>query len=267
MALIVEGNEVWVGNFERGWEPILKSNLKLRCIQWFSKNRLLVGTAGARLAWIKDGKLDFISGFDNIKERRTWNTPWGGPPDIRSIAISGNSNIYANIHVGWIGRSFDSGKTWKNIQNGLEKDVHQVATHPTREEVVFAATAWGFHVSFDYGESFVRKWKDMPLNYQRATICFPNDDIYVVSVARGSYGRNAQLYWTDTSGDTWQQASGLPIDIEKNIDTYQLGRIGSKRGLVVIENNQLYGTEDQGKSWKKITIIPPRVNQVLALLE
>ena len=56
---------------------------------------------------------------------------------------SADGTIYANIHVGWIVRSRDGGETWENLQEGLEMDVHQVSTHPSDPEIVFAATRKG----------------------------------------------------------------------------------------------------------------------------
>ena len=41
----------------------------LNCLCWTTGNRLLVGTAGVRLAWVVDGNLHFIDSFDLVAER------------------------------------------------------------------------------------------------------------------------------------------------------------------------------------------------------
>lgn len=153
VAVIVKGQQIWVR--ERGtWVLWAESDLNLNCLAWTPDGRLLVGTARARLAWVERHGLSFIGSFDAVEGRKDWNTPWGGPPDVRSLAVATDETLYANIHVGWIVRSRDGGKTWKNLRRGLDKDVHMVAARPREPNIVFCATARGFHYSDDHGDTF-----------------------------------------------------------------------------------------------------------------
>ena len=252
VAVIVDKHEVWT--FDSGeWRRITATEIKLNCICWTSDRRLLVGTESARLAWLSDGDLKFIDSFDEVPERNLWKTPWGGPPDVRSLAVSKDGTIYANVHVGWIVRSRDGGKTWKNLREGLDMDVHQVAAHPSNPAIVFAATAEGFYLSKDYGETFTHQSNGMPYCYQRACACFPDRDVYLLSTSRGPHGyAEACLYRSEDEGIHWKLVNGLPEKISNNINTSQIIIVSDGNALVIVEDTSIYETNDYGMNWEKV---------------
>jgi hypothetical protein len=256
LSVIVNNHEVWT--YVSGtWNQQVSTDVTLNCVCWTPDNRLLVGTECARLAWVADGELDFIGGFDTVPGRQLWKTPWGGPPDVRSLAVSTDGTIYANIHVGWVVRSRDGGKTWVNLQEGLEMDVHQVSAHPSDPATIFAATARGFYLSRDYGDTFIHQRGGMPYYYQRACACFPESEVYLVSTSRGPHSRvDAQLYRSDDAGENWALVSGLPEQIGENIDTFQIITVGGTKALVVVDDTTLYQTDDLGLNWQKIADYP-----------
>ena len=256
LSVIANDHEVWT--YASGaWDQQVSADVILNCVCWTADNRLLVGTERARLAWVVDGELKFIDSFDAVPERKLCKTPWGGTPDVRSLTVSTDGTIYANIHVGWVVRSRDGGKTWENLQEGLEMDVHQVATHSSDPATVFAATASGFYLSRDYGDTFMHQRSDMPYYYQRACACFPESDVYLVSTSRGPHSRvDAQLYRSDDAGESWALVAGLPEQIGENIDTFQIITVGESNALVVVDDTALYQTDDLGLNWQKVADYP-----------
>ena len=265
VAVIADGNQVWT--FSSGkWNKATHEDVSLNCVLWTSDDRLLVGTEGARVAWVEEDKLNFIEGFDIVPERKQWTTPWGGPPDVRSLAVSADGTIYADIHVGWIVSSMNGGETWQSLRKGLNMDVHQVGAHPSKPETVFAATADGFHISHDHGRTFTRCSNGIPYNYQRACACFPNRDVYLASTSRGPYrGADALLYRSEDEGKNWTMVDGLPEQIEKNIDTFQIITVGAANALVIVDDVSLYETDDWGASWQKTGHNYPRLFGALAV--
>jgi len=262
-AVIVDKHEVW-GFSEGKWTKELSTDIKLNCLCRSLDGRLLIGTERACLAWVKDGELDFVKSFDDVPERKEWYTPWGGPPDVRSLAVATDGTIYADVHVGWIVRSMDGGKTWKNLQEGLDIDVHQVAVHPHKPEIVFAATANGFYISRDHGNTFVRQGNGMPYYYQRACACFADEDLYLVSTSRGPHGQaDALLYHSEDGGRKWSAAKGLPGNISKNIDTFHITPIGEAKALVIIDDTALYETNDWGVNWREVGCDYPRLYGII----
>jgi hypothetical protein len=237
----------------RTWQRWAESSLRLNCLLWTDDARLLAGTAEARLAWVSEDRIRFIESYDAIPERGEWDTPWGGPPDTRSLAVATDGTLYANIHVGWIARSVDRGESWACMREGLEKDVHQVAVHPEDPSIVFTATATGFHISRDRGESFVRKPGPMPYLYQRGCAWFPGGKTVLVSTSRGPHGQaDALLYRSEDHGDHWERVSGLPEGIGSNIDTYQVLPVSESIGYVVIDRTRVFETEDEGRTWNRV---------------
>ena len=86
---------------------------------------VIVGTEGAHLHRLAQEQLEPIKGFDTVAGRADWYTPWGSPPEVRSLACTPDNVLLANVHVGGIVRSEDSGRTWLPTVD-IHDDVHQV---------------------------------------------------------------------------------------------------------------------------------------------
>jgi hypothetical protein len=264
IALIVGEREVWTRTGTT-WNLAVRSDREMYCVARSLEGRILIGTSEAQLAWAQEGDLRFLESFRMVPERPLWDTPYGAPPELRSLAIGADGTIYANVHVGWIVRSMDGGESWRSLRNGLDRDVHQVTAHPTEADRVFAATAEGFHISRDHGEHFDRRPNGMPYLYQRATVCFPDRDVYLASTAKHDRGAGARLYRSEDEGRTWVRVSGLPETLNRNINTHQLAARSGGRGVVVVRDNTLFETEDYGETWREVVGELPNVNAVLSL--
>ena len=267
VAVIVDYHEAWT--FASGeWHRAVSTDIRLNCICWTSDKRLLVGTETARLAWLSNGTLKFIDSFDTVPERTLWMTPWGGPPDVRSLAVSKDGTLYANIHVGWIVRSRDGGKTWKNLRDGLEMDVHQVAGHPSDPAIVFAATADGFYLSKDHGERFTRHNNGVPYHYERSCACFSEKDVYLLSTSKGPQEHaQARVYRSEDEGIHWNLVHGLPDRISKNINTFQIIIVRDGNALIIVEDTSIYETNDYGMNWEEVRSDYPNLFGVLVIPE
>ncbi len=265
IVVIVNKCEIWSYS-NACWFKELAAETTLNCIKLGLDNRIIVGTANARVAWVNNGSLEFIDSFDNVPERKEWYTPWGGPPDVRSLAISKDGTIYANVHVGWIARSSDNGKSCKVLKDGLEKDVHHVAVHPLSASIVFAATAEGFYISYNHGVTFAKRNNGMPYFYQRACAAFINRDVYIASTSKGPHGHaNALLFRSENEGKIWKMVNGLPGDLSKNIGTFHIAIAGGGKAYVVVEEKDLYETVDFGLNWKKVDHDFPEISSVLVI--
>ena len=111
-----------------------------------SIERVWIGASTARLYRVDGGDLIEDHGFAGAPGRDDWYTPWGGPPDVRSMAVDGAGTLFVNVHVGGILRYDDTGPTPTLDQDA---DVHQVIADPSVEGRVLAACARGLAQSTD----------------------------------------------------------------------------------------------------------------------
>jgi photosystem II stability/assembly factor-like uncharacterized protein len=180
------------------------------------------------------------------------------------MAVATDGTIYANVHVGWIVRSRDGGDSWESVTKGLEKDVHQVAVDADDTAVVIAATARGFHLSHDHGETFERRTDPMPYHYQRACQAMPGSGVYLCSTSRGPHGQaDALLFRSTDRGAEWTPVTGLPTSLRANIDTFQVHAVDAETAFAITENTDLWRSDDAGRSWRPVAGDLPRVHGFL----
>jgi hypothetical protein len=221
-----------------------------------------VGTSGAHLYRLTGEALERVSAFDVAEGRDTWYTPWGGPPDTRSISEWGD-DVYVNVHVGGILRTTDAGASWTPTID-VDADVHQVAT---AEGSVLAAGARGLSVSTDRGTTWSLRSDGLDARYSRAVVVC--GERLLVSASDGPRGGHAAVYRTAlTDGRFDRCGSGLPEWFDDNIDTYCLDALndGSYAAFGTTDG-RLFGSEDGGDTWTHVATIADPVQHVLIVPE
>ena len=171
--VLADGRDLLNGDGLR-WEPAGRVDGDHGTCLLASTSGILVGTAGAHLLRLEHGTLRRVESFELADDRAKWHTPWGGPPDLRSLCEQGRS-LLANVHVGGIQRSDDGGSRWRPTID-IDADVHEVRSTSIPGMAV-AACALGLAVSADDGASWELRTDGLPVTYARA-----------VAVARCSSG-------------------------------------------------------------------------------
>ncbi len=207
---------------------------------------LLVGAASATLYRLADGVLTRDAGFDSAPGREEWYTPWGGPPDVRSLAADRDrTTVYANVHVGGVLRC--TGGPWEDTMD-IDNDVHQVLVDPDTPGRAYAAAAVGLGVTDDAGESWTFDTAGLPNRYSRAVALSATMEL--MSAADGSSGRRAGVYRRPRgSAEPFERCrTGLPEWFSGNVDTFCLAASGR---LVVAgdPDGTVYVSEDEGETW------------------
>jgi hypothetical protein len=242
---IVDRTTVWHAA-DGAWQQIGDLNgLTPTCLA--VTDALLVGSSEAHLFRLTDASLDRLEAFDRAPGRQEWHTPWGGPPDTRSMS-EWDDDVYVNVHVGGILRSDDRGDTWTPTID-IDADVHQVAT---ADGLVLAACAGGLATSVDRGATWTVRADDLDAPYARAVaVC---GDTVLLSASRGPRGGRAGVYRGDLhDGGFARCAAGLPESFEDNIDSYcldampdgSLAAFGTGDGTVFASN-------DAGATWQLV---------------
>jgi hypothetical protein len=253
---IVDGTEIW-HEPEEGWRQVTSvEGFAARCIAM--TDAVHVGTSEAHLFRLEGSRLTQVVGFDALEGRDAWYTPWGGPPDTRSISEWGD-DVYVNVHVGGIVRTDDHGETWHPTID-IDADVHQVAT---AEGLVLAATAHGLASSRDRGATWTYRTEGLEAPYSRAVVV-SGDDV-LVSTSNGPRGGRAGVYRAPLAAGPFERCrTGLPEWFEDNVDTSCLDSLndGSYAALGTADG-AVYASDDGGVTWDLVTAGLPPVHQLL----
>jgi photosystem II stability/assembly factor-like uncharacterized protein len=245
---IVDADSLW-RSMGGSWELAASiRGTRANCVAWTSAG-LLVGTSEAGLYRLADGALQGVASFDEVDGRAKWYTPWGGPPDSRSISEASDGAIYVNVHVGGIVRSRDAGTSWEPTID-VDSDVHQVLAPEGRPGLVLAACAQGLAVSEDGGDSWRFDTEGLHGPYCRA-VAVSGGTVFVTA-SEGHRGRRAAVYRRDLAGGQFLKCSeGLPDWFEGNVNTLCLAASGS---LVAFgtEQGEVFGSNDQGETWRRV---------------
>ena len=256
---IVDASELWQGTGAE-WSHIADLNdLRATCVAGIGAD-VFVGSSEARLFRLAGETLEPVVAFDHAEGRDTWYTPWGGPPDTRSIA-NWDDDIYVNVHVGGILHTDDGGETWTPTID-VDADVHQVTT---AEGMVLAACAGGLASSADRGATWTHRTDGLEARYSRAVaVC---GDAVLVSTSNGPRGGRAALYRGNLAGGTFERCrTGLLEWFDENIDTYCLDALpdGSFAAFGT-SDGRLYDSTDQGATWAERASGLQPVQRVLVL--
>jgi len=215
--------------------------------------------ARAHIVKVSGSKSERVRSFDRVPTRDEWYTPWGGPPDVRSMSIGPDGACYANVHVGGIVRS-DDGSKWTPTAMDVDADVHQVLAHPDRAGLVFAATAIGLATSDDGGASWDFSDDGMHAAYCRAVAIA--GDTLLVSASKSHTGRQSALYRRPLDGGTFERVTkGVPEWFADNVDTFCLDARGGDAALGTTDG-WIFVSEDAGNAWTEVLSGEPSVTCV-----
>ncbi len=258
MWAILDGSETWhaVGT---EWRHVADlDGVRATCLVSIDGDAF-VGSTDARLFRVDDETLIPVAGFDEAQGRATWYTPWGGPPDTRSIA-NWDDDIYVNVHVGGILRSDDRGQTWTPTID-MDADVHQVTT---AEGLVLAACAGGLAASADRGAAWSLRTEGLEARYSRAVaVC---GETVLVSASDGPGGGRAAVYRADLAGGAFERCLAGPGWFGGNIDSYFLDALPEDSFAAFgTSDGRVYASTDAGSTWEIAASGLPRVQRVLVM--
>jgi hypothetical protein len=237
----------------------LPDGLEPQCLLGLAGGGCLVGTSRARLFEVGQSEVRPVESFDAIPQRPQWSTPWGGPPDTRSMAALPDG-LLVNVHVGGVWRSSPDGWT-EMVAAG--HDVHQVVA---QETTVVAAGGDGVGVSLDGGATW--RWSADGLHAPYCRAAAIADGFVLVAASTGPATTHAGIYRRplgaadkpfEPCGDSSPQ--GLPAGFKRNIDTFELVAAG-ELVAVATPTSELYLSEDSGEHWSRINDTLPGISCV-----
>ncbi|MGH9247554.1 MAG: WD40/YVTN/BNR-like repeat-containing protein [Acidimicrobiales bacterium] len=220
----------------------------------------LVGTAEAHVFRVAaDGGAEPVDSFDAIPTRDEWYTPWGGPPDVRSLAVGPGRDVFVNVHVGgiWLGPA--GADKWEAIVE-VDADVHQVTVAGDGRTVV-AAAAIGCGVSTDGGRTW--QWSDDGLHASYCRAAAVAGDMVLVTASTGPSTRSGAVYRRPVGSDGPFEpcTNGIPETFPYNLDTHSLAAVGADVALGT-RDGRLFVSADAGGSWDLVADDLPEIRSV-----
>jgi hypothetical protein len=255
---IVDGHALCRRSAAGEWTTIIESETALSCCVAVG-DVIFAGTDDARILRVaSDGTQQWLTGFDTVKGRETWyagtaivdGKVMGPPLGIRSMtATCDGAVLLANVHVGGIPRSTDGGRTWQPTI-AVECDVHQVAAHPTRPNLVIAAAATGFCISRDAGTTWRIEQRGLHAPHCSA-VAFGRNDVFV-SASTDPFAAHGAVYRRpiDHDGPLGPLGGGMPQWTDRHVDT---DCIASRDSVIAMADGagHLYTSYDDGLSWSQ----------------
>jgi hypothetical protein len=217
-----------------------------------------VGGAEAGL-WRLDGSaLEPVESFRDAPTSERWYTPWGGPPDVYSMASHGD-DLYVSVHVGGILRSSDGGRSWHPTID-LDVDVHQVVTDG--DGGLWAATgARALAHSIDRGTTWDFHSAGLHAGYLLAVAAA--SDSVLVGASSGPHADDGVLYrFADGRFERCTLTSArLPADLGGAISPRHIAAQGPD-AVVALPDGDVYSSGDAGRTWTRIASGLPGVSGV-----
>ncbi len=256
---VVDGTEVWRTDGDQWTRRGALEGLRANCIG-DTRAGSIVGTSEAHLYRVVDRGMERVESFESAAGRDRWYTPWGGPPDTRSLTEDVDA-VYVNVHVGGIVRSRDEGATWEPTID-VDADVHRVLS---RDGAVYAACANGLAVSGDAGDTWTYRTEGLHAPYCRGVaLC---GDAVLVSASNGPRGGRSAVYRAARHGGPLQRCTaGLPDWFDDNVDSACLDAMPDE-GVAAFGtgDGRVFASTDQGSTWAEAGSGLPSIRCVLLM--
>jgi tRNA A-37 threonylcarbamoyl transferase component Bud32 len=224
-----------------------------------------------------------VRGLFDHPHRPRW-VPGNGGLALHTILLdpANHQRMYIAISSGGVYRTDDGGTTWQARNRGIRvtfqpnKDpefgqcVHKMVLHPARPERIFLQHHWGVYRSDNHADSWQSISNGLPSDFGFAMVMHPCDPdcVYIVPVESDEFrctpdGR-LRVYRTRDAGASWEPLTrGLPQKgayetvLRDALITDRLDPAGIYFGT---RRGELFGSTDDGKSWKTIVSgFPPIV--------
>ena len=237
----------------------LPAGLRARCVLAGTGGRALVGTSGAHLLQVGPDRGPVADGaFETIAGRRAWTSPWGGPPDVRSVT-AGPDGPVVGVYAGGVWRP--DGDRWVEAVPAAAEAMQVVA----RGKVVAVAAGTGVGQSTDGGRSW--DWRDDGLHASSCRAVAVTERWLVVAAGAGPDAGRSALYRRPVDDPSrafvpcGDAGDDLPEAFDHVVDTCELAGAG-ERVAVGTPSGRLYLSEDGGGTFRLVADGLPGVSCV-----
>ena len=216
-----------------------------------------------------------VRGLFDHPHRPRW-VPGNGGLALHTIVLdpADKQRMYVAISAGGVYRTNDAGRTWTAQNRGIRvtfmpgkypefgQCVHKIVMHPARPARLFLQNHWGLYRSDDGSENWTDIANGVPSDFGFAIVVHPHnpDCVYILPVESDEFrcapeGR-LRVYRSRNAGGSWEPLMrGLPQKgaYETVLRDAMTADSLDPHGLYFgTRSGQLYGSNDEGKTWKRI---------------
>jgi hypothetical protein len=274
-------------------EKILSDKIRALAVDPNDAQTIYVGTEPPALWQSGDGGETWkeLPGVSRLANERRWTYPVPViQPHIRSIAIEpGNSKkLCLATQVGGILLSEDGGKSWRDVRDPIDMDVHSVTFDPANGSTIYAATGGGenfpdptpppkgrpLYRSSDGGKSWESITDRLPRTYAVPVRVHPviSQTLYL-GVAEEPPPKwlnrptkaNGALMRSRDGGANWEKLTGgFPLPYESMVECIDfdpdapdhvfVGTGGEGARYIKLDKGEIFHSIDGGDHWGKLPL-------------
>jgi len=188
------------------------------------------------------------------------------------VNASAPDRVLGAVEEGWVVRSVDGGKSWKNIKDHVEFDCHTVTTMPNDPNTVIATSGRGFFRSEDGGASFEPSMDGLTHPYMANVVVHPSRPTVLLTAAaavpppfwRRGGSANAAVFRSEDQGKSWQRLQGgLPEKIDAAARVVSGDPEDADAVYVGFLDGTVWMSEDGGESFRQVISGLPPVRGIL----
>jgi photosystem II stability/assembly factor-like uncharacterized protein len=218
---------------------------------------LYVGTEPAMVFRSDDrgGTWRRLSAIDELPTRPSWTfPPPPHEPHVRSIDFLPDDphSVLVGIEVGGVLLSRDRGESWREMNDGVYVDVHQVRPDPATPGRLLAVTGAGLYISEDQAAS----WQEVRVGRGEGYavgVAFNADRAGEALIAVGDRppGLNARVYHSLDGGHTWEQVVDQSLPDRYARVPVVLFAAGS--AWILTDGGQIFRADDPRGDWSLVS--------------
>ena len=256
----------------------------LNCVRAGDELRIYAGTEPSHLYMSADFGKSWreLTAFRDVPSVDSWTFGNGGMAHAKNIIFDPRdpNTIYVGVEVGGAFKTIDSGKTWRELNDGgFYLDCHRMMIGAGRPDDVYMSTGRGIYHSPDGGGV----WAKLPLpgvdpeqpyvrnpgiSYPDALVIVPqHPDLMFTAGAASSppgwkpnEGAYARIGRSRDAGHNWEYLEGgLPLNGRANIEGMTMNAYPGGFALVAATTDgDVFYSDDEGERWATIAEgLPP----------